>query len=76
MAMDAATALEFVDRLVYAKTNKRLNDLERRVFLGSWQGKTYEDIYPVKPEYIEKSVAYRLWQKLSETLGEKIRPLA
>lgn len=71
-AMDAATALEFVDRLVYAKTKKRLNDLERQVFLGSWQGKTYEDIYPVKPEYIEKSVAYRLWQKLSAALGEKI----
>lgn len=71
-AMDADAALEFVDRLVYAKTEKYLNDLERQVFLGSWQGRTYEEIYPVKSEYIEKSVAYRLWQKISDALGEKI----
>ena len=64
-AMDADAALEFVDRLVYAKTDKHLNDLERQVFLGSWQGKTYEEIYPFKTEYIEKSVGYRLWHKLS-----------
>lgn len=71
-ALDADAALEFVDRLVYAKTEKRLNDLERQVFLGSWLGKTYEEIYPFKAEYIEKSVGYRLWQKLSDVLGEKI----
>ncbi len=70
--MDADVALEFVDQLVYAKTEKRLNDLERQVFLGSWHGKTYEEIYPFKAEYIEKSVGYRLWQKLSDILGEKI----
>lgn len=71
-AMDADAALEFVDQLVYAKTEKRLNDLERQVFLGSWHGKTYEEIYPFKAEYIEKSVGYRLWHKLSDVLGEKI----
>ena len=70
--MDANAALEFVDRLVYAKTNRHLNDLERQVFLGSWEGKTYEKIYPFKPDYIEKSVGYRLWQKISDALGEKI----
>ncbi|WP_228015641.1 hypothetical protein [Leptolyngbya ectocarpi] len=63
--MDADAALEFVDQLVYVKTERHLNDLERQVFLGSWEGKTYEEIYPVKPDYIEKSVGYRLWQKLS-----------
>jgi serine/threonine-protein kinase len=71
-AMDADEALQFVDQLVYAKTQKHLNDLERLVFLGSWEGKTYEEIYPFKAEYIEKSVAYRLWQKLSLALGEKV----
>lgn len=70
--MDADAALEFVDQLVYVKTERHLNDLERQVFLGSWEDKTYEEIYPVKPDYIEKSVGYRLWQKLSDTLGEKI----
>ena len=38
----------------------------------SWQGKTYEEIYPFKAEYIETSVGYRLWHKLSGVLGEKI----
>ena len=71
-AMDADAALEFVDRLVYAKTDKHLNDLERQVFLGSWQGKTYEEIYPFKTEYIEKSVGYKLWHKISDALGERI----
>ncbi len=70
--MDVQDALSLVDRLLYAKTNKHLNDLERRVFMGSWQGQTYEEIYPRNPEYIEKTVGYRLWQKLSEALGEKI----
>lgn len=70
--MDVQDALSLVDRLLYVKTNKHLNDLERRVFIGSWQGQTYEEIYPRNPEYIEKTVGYRLWQKLSEALGEKI----
>lgn len=70
--MDVQDALSLVDRLLYTKTNKHLNDLERRVFMGSWQGQTYEEIYPRNPEYIEKTVGYRLWQKLSEALGEKI----
>ncbi|MEM8612916.1 MAG: AAA-like domain-containing protein [Cyanobacteria bacterium P01_H01_bin.105] len=70
--LDADAALAFVDRLVYAKTKKRLNDLERKVFVGSWHDKTYEEIYPFKPDYIEKSVGYKLWQKISDALGEKI----
>lgn len=71
-SVDAKAALEFVDKLVYAKTKRHLNDLERQVFLGSWEGKTYEEIYPFKPDYIEKSVGYKLWQKISDALGEKI----
>ncbi|HBB32417.1 MAG TPA: molecular chaperone Tir [Cyanobacteria bacterium UBA8803] len=70
--MNFKEALEFVDQLTYAKTGKHLNDLEREVFMGSWQGRTYEEIYPHNPEYIEKYVGYKLWQKLSSVLGEKV----
>ncbi|MCD8486356.1 MAG: AAA-like domain-containing protein [Desertifilum sp.] len=70
--MDVKDALEFVDNLLYAKTGKHLNDLERQVFIGSWQGQTYEKIYPTNAEYIEKYVGYKLWQKLSQALGEKV----
>ncbi len=70
--MDVQEALAFVDQRLYAKTGKHLNDMERRVFVGSWQGQTYQDIYPENPEYVEKTLAYRLWRKLSDVLGEKV----
>ncbi len=70
--MKAEDALEFVDKLVYTQTGKHLNDLERKVFLGSFKGKTYEEIYPLNPQYVEKYVGYKLWQKLSTVLGEKV----
>lgn len=70
--MDVEEGLEFADQLIYAKTGKHLNDLEREVFLGSWQGHTYEKMYPINPEYVEKDVGYKLWKKLSNVLGEKV----
>ncbi|MBW4484422.1 MAG: hypothetical protein KME14_17955 [Tildeniella torsiva UHER 1998/13D] len=65
-------ALTLVDNALFKAVGRRLNDLESSVFLGSWEGKTYEEIYPSNPEYIEKSVGYKLWQKLSIALGEKV----
>lgn len=70
--MDTEEALEIADRLIYARTGKHLNDLEREVFIGSWQGQTYEKMYPINPEYVEKNVGYKLWKKLSFALGEKV----
>ncbi|MBD2114669.1 MULTISPECIES: hypothetical protein [Cyanophyceae] len=65
-------ALIFVDNALYNTEGRRLNDLESRIFLGSWEGKTYEEIHPLNPEYVEKSVGYKLWKKLSIALGEKV----
>jgi hypothetical protein len=65
-------ALMFVDNALYHAAGRRLNDLESRIFLGSWEGKTYEEIHPPNPEYVEKSVGYKLWKKLSIALGEKV----
>ncbi len=70
--MDIKAALEIVDRLLYNQTGKYLNDLEREVFIGSWNGQTYEEIYPTNPEYVEKYVGYKLWRKLSDACGEKV----
>lgn len=70
--MDGKEALELVDRLIFAHSRKHLSDLERRVFLGSWQGLTYDEIYPANPEYVEKYVGYKLWRKLSIVCGEKV----
>lgn len=70
--MDEVEAVELTDRLIYQTSGKHLNDLERNVFIGSWSGKSYAEIHPVNPQYIEKYVAYNLWKKLSEALGEKV----
>ncbi|OLP19000.1 hypothetical protein BST81_07165 [Leptolyngbya sp. 'hensonii'] len=70
--MNSEQALEFADQLLYEKAGKYLSDLEREVFLGSWQGKTYEEIYPINPQYIEKDLGYKLWKKLSGVCGEKV----
>lgn len=70
--MDVDKALEFVDQRLYAKTGRHLNNLEREVFIGSWQGKTYQEISPINPQYLEKTLAYRLWGKLSAVFGEKV----
>jgi hypothetical protein len=70
--MNVEYALEFVDQFIYAKTGKHLNDLERQVFIGSYEGKTYEEIYPTNPEYIEKYVGYNLWKKLTDVFEEKV----
>ncbi|MGA9381674.1 MAG: AAA-like domain-containing protein [Phormidium sp.] len=71
--MDVEQALEFVDKLVYDDVGRYLSDLERKVFIGSWQGLTYEQIHPEHREYVEKDVAFRLWRKLSKVLGEEVK---
>lgn len=70
--MNIQEALEFIENSVNLKTGKHLNDLERQVFIGTWQGQTYEQIYPLNPEYVEKDVGYKLWKKLSSSLGERV----
>ncbi|MEX0270590.1 AAA-like domain-containing protein [Leptolyngbyaceae cyanobacterium UHCC 1019] len=70
--MDIKEALEIADSLLYLHTGKYLTDLEREVFIGSWNGQTYEEIYPINPEYVEKYVGYKLWRKLSNACGEKV----
>ncbi len=70
--MNAQEALILIDRLIYAHQDKHLNDLEREVFIGSWEGKTYAEISPLNAQYIERNVAYKLWKKISDVLGEKV----
>ncbi|OIP67120.1 MAG: hypothetical protein AUK43_20580 [Oscillatoriales cyanobacterium CG2_30_40_61] len=67
--MDAKAALELIDQLIFEHQGKHFNDLKREVFIGSWEGKSYHEIYPLNPSYIEKYVGYKLWQKISQTFG-------
>lgn len=68
----ADAALNWVDAMLRSRYGWRLSDLERQVFIGSWYGYTYEKIHPANPQYVEKSVGYKLWRKLSVALGEKV----
>ena len=73
--MDADEILKFADNLVFTKTGKRLDDLQRAVVRGTWQGKTYPQIAKESyctPRHI-RNVASKLWQLLSEMLEEKVK---
>jgi hypothetical protein len=70
--MDVDEAIDFANQLIHQHTGKPLNDSEIKVFRGSWQGLTYAKIDPISPEYLEKDVGFKLWQKLSQALEVKI----
>jgi hypothetical protein len=75
--MDVDAALEFTDDLACAKTGERLNDLQRAIFRGTWQGKSYKQIYQdcrnrCEFAHLERNVAPKLWKLLSDVLGEKV----
>jgi hypothetical protein len=62
-------------RVIFKNTGKYLSDIEMKVLEGSWEGKTYDElakIYGYSAEYLNKDVGNKLWNKLSEALGEKV----
>lgn len=68
-------ALDFLNQVVYEITGRYLVDLEVNIFIESWQGLTYKQMgtkYGYSPEYLNNDVGYRLWEKLSEALGEEV----
>lgn len=73
--MDFSEALQIANQAVLASTKKHLTDLQINVFQGAWHGKNYEEIatelkYTYK--YISQHVGPRLWELLSEALGEPV----
>lgn len=72
--MTVNEVLHFVDNLVYEKTGKRLDDVQKAVIEGTWQRQTYKEIAEkcrVTKNHVG-DVGYKLWQLLSEELGEDI----
>ena len=64
-------ALNIVDNAIKPE---RLNSVQELVFVQCWQGRTYQQIANdsgYDPDYI-RVVGSRLWQILSDSLGEKI----
>ena len=74
MLMDIHQVLEFVDKVVYAKTGKRLNDLQRGIIEGTLKQQKYSEIadtYRLTQGHV-KDVGYELLQMLSDTFDEPV----
>jgi len=72
--MDSYEVLQFVDEVVYTKTGKRLNDLQRGIIEGTLKRQKYSDIaksYNCTTGHT-KEVGYELWRMLSDVFGETV----
>ncbi len=72
--MDFEQGLQITDEVVFIRTGKRLSPLEIAVLRGCWEEQTYDQIaetigYSIA--YLNRTVAPKLWQILSDSFGEK-----
>ena len=68
-------ALKVVDAAVFASTSRHLRNIEVDVLRGALLGLRYDQIAEetgYAPEYIKHDVGPKLWQLLSQSLGEKV----
>jgi GTPase SAR1 family protein len=74
--MDVEEALSFVDNLLFEQQGERLNDLQRAVFHGSWQGKSFKEIHADYARcslgHLMRNVGPELWKVLAEILSENV----
>ncbi len=73
--MTITEVLQFVDKLVEKQTGKHLDDLEKAVVKGLWEGKTYSEIaneHGYKSSNYIGDVSRKLYKILSKELGEDI----
>jgi len=72
--MDFEQALQITNEVVFVRTGRRLSPLETAVLRGCWQDQTYDQIadstgYSIG--YLNRTVAPKLWQTLTDSFGEK-----
>jgi hypothetical protein len=75
--MDVETAIALADQLLLKKAGKPMNDLQRLVFRGAWQGKSFTEIHQECAErcgldHLMRNVGPELWRLLSEAIGTKV----
>ncbi|MET0112747.1 MAG: AAA family ATPase, partial [Limnospira maxima] len=73
--MEIQDALQWTDELIFERTGKRLDSLQRAILEGVWEGKGYKDIsekYQCTSDHVRKS-ASDLWKLLSDLLGENVK---
>ncbi len=72
--MDISELMKVVDETMFARTGKRLNDLQRKVIEGALNHQKYVEIADVfgKSEGHVKDVGYELLQMLSDIFEEPV----
>ena len=72
--MDSQEAFKWLNSILIEKTNTSLNECERDVFLGIWQGKTYQEISedPIRAYQYIKETGAKLFQKTELAIGVKV----
>ncbi|PHX54626.1 ATPase [Tychonema bourrellyi FEM_GT703] len=67
--------LKMADEMVFAKTGQHLDNLQEAILRGTMQGETYTQIAKEKhcDESYVRDVGSKLWQILSEELGQKVK---
>ncbi len=74
MQMGISEVLQFVDKAIYAKTGKHLNDLQHGIIEGILKQQKYSEIadtYRLTEGHV-KDVGYELLQMLSDTFNEPV----
>lgn len=73
--MNVDEVLKMADALVFAKTGQHLDDLQQAIVRGTLQGEKYSKIAQEKHcnESYVRDVGAKLWQTLSEELGEEVK---
>ncbi|WP_332949832.1 hypothetical protein [Microcoleus sp. ARI1-B5] len=72
--MHVQEVLQFIEKAVYAKTGKRLNDLQREIIEGTLKRQKYDDIAEncgCSAGHV-KDVGYELLQMLSDLFDEPV----
>ncbi|XZN92965.1 MAG: hypothetical protein ACM65M_09110 [Microcoleus sp.] len=73
--MDSPQILQFVDKAVWARTGKHLNNLQRKIITGILNRKKYTDVaetYGYSSQHVKKA-SHELLQMLSEVFGEQVK---
>jgi len=72
--MDVQEVLRFADEMVFAKTGDHLDDLQKAILLGVWEGQKYSQIAETSycSEGHIRNIASKLWKRLSNVLDEEV----
>ena len=73
--MNITEVLQLIDERLIERDKKPLNNIQKAIFEGSWQGQSYQEIgneYHRSETHIREEGA-KLWKLLSDAFGEEIR---